>query len=203
MRLYNKDVNKGRKLSLAIKTASEITNKVSDLRVIMAKMTHKQRTLFVQLIKGHDEVEAFLLTGRIEELVHKIPFVFSVEGDMIQTTKLKTIDQLRNLRADSYACLQKVARSRIELAIGDTDYQDHIVDIKQFFQIIAPEAFQTVLEIMEDKKVAPQTRLTAANSILDRAGYKKREDLPVALPVNVIISYPTPQPQVIDGDTVV
>lgn len=58
--------------------------------------------------------------------------------------------------------------------------------------MLAPSAAQVVTEIMDDKKVAAQTRLTAANSLLDRAGYAKKEEARGELPVKIVLNYPKP-----------
>lgn len=198
---YNNGMaNTGHKLALALETASEISGKVMDLRVLMAKMTEHQRTLFAYLVKGYSELETLLLAGRMEELAHVVPVVTTTTGTMIKTGALRALSDLKQLEPGSLAALEKLAREHVQASIGTFNYQQPLEDISWFFKLLAPQAAQIVTEIMEDTKVAAQTRLTAANSLLDRAGYRPTESIKrVELPVRVIIN---PPPTIQQGEVV-
>ena len=185
--------NNGRKLSLAIHTASEISEKVWDLRILMAKMSERQKSLFLYMVQGYDELETLLLAKRIGEVAGVVPVVTTNAGQIIKTTALKSLADLKRLSPDSHAALQKLASDHIQLSVGDINFKEPLSDITWFFKMIAPSAAQTVTAIMEDKKVAAQTRLTAANSILDRAGYRQTENIRSSeLPVKLILQMPKP-----------
>lgn len=193
--------NNGRKLSLALNTASEITGKVLDLRVLMAKMSERQRDFFSYMIKGYDELQTMLLAKRIGELAGVVSIVTTVSGEIIKTTSLQSLTDLERLNPQSLAALEKLAKDHIHASIGDLDYKEPLKDITWFFKMLAPHAAEIVTEIMDDKKVAAQTRLTAANSFLDRAGYAKKEAPKGELPVRIVLNMSS-TPTVVEGTEV-
>lgn len=193
-------MNKGRKLSRALEKTAEINEDIYDLRVILAKLTPKQKDLFEPLIMGHDELEAMILAKQVDELIFKVPVVYDENSIAIKTSRL-TIADLSKLSDESYRCLKKIAQDHIQLKIGDINYRGFLDNITWFFKKYALEAGQTLVDIMSDKNISPQTRTVAANSILDRAGYRQRENITAELPVRVIINYPS-QPQQIEGEVI-
>ena len=187
---------------MALQTASDITEKVFDLRVILAKMSERQKELFLFMVKGYSELETLLLAKRIGEVAGVVPVVRTEDGQIIKTVSLKKLADLKRLEPESLAALDKLAKDHIHQSVGDFDYQRSLTDIAWFFKMMAPSAAQTIVEIMEDVKVSPQTRLSAANSLLGRAGYAK-ETHQVDLPVRVVINMPAYQlPSVIEGEEV-
>lgn len=200
---YNVGMNSGRKLPQALQTVSEISGKVMDLRVLLAKMSERQKGLFTFLIQGHNELETLVLAGRIEEIAKTLPEVSTNAGGTIKTNSLKTTSALRKLSTDGYDRLLKLASDYVKVLVGDFDYKHAQDDISFALRFLASDAVLVVNDIMTDKKVSPQTRLTAANSVLDRAGYRPREPVREAeLPVKLIIQMPVLKPPelgVVDG----
>lgn len=196
-------MNTGRKLDIALQTTAEISEKVYDLRVTLAKMSERQRAIYTYLVRGYDELQTLVLAKRISEVAGIIPAITTEAGYYIKTQSLKSIKDLQKLSPDSYQALLKIAKDHIIQSIGNNSYGKHLSDLDFFFRMVAPEAAKTVLEIMQDEKVSPQTRLTAAKDILDRGGYKPKEAaVNVALPVNVQINLPDnykPREQVIES----
>ncbi|HSW88907.1 MAG TPA: hypothetical protein VLG12_07125 [Candidatus Saccharimonadales bacterium] len=197
-------MNTGRKLDIALQTTAEISEKVFDLRVVLAKMSERQKDIYSYMIKGYDELETFVLAKRISEIAGIVPSVTTDAGYWIKTKSLKSVSDLDKLSPDSYQALLKIAKDHMAQSIGNSNYGKSLSDLQWYFQMIAPEAALTVTEIMTDKTISPKTRLTAANSLLDRAGYKTKDNnINIGLPVKVQIKLPDTyrqQTEVIEGD---
>jgi hypothetical protein len=173
-----------KRLQLALKTTADISNKTEDLRGIMAKMSGRQREIFKDLIKGEHIVKVFIKRGMLKELEEKIPTVTRIDGKIIPVSELKWSDY-DDLELDD----KKILGLRASDLVG-RNYKDFIVDIKWMFKMLSIDALKTVVGIMEDKTVAPQTRLSAAQDILNRGGYEgEKETQQAQFPVNVKIVY--------------
>lgn len=203
--------NRGRKITVGLELAARISNLVYELRVVYAKMSSKQQGLFTRLAQGYNELETFLLSKNMKEISGVIPVVTTNTGQIVKTTSLRTLDDLKKLEPSSLAALEKIAGDHIKANLGENvDYRRIQEDINLYFKLVAPQAAQTVIDIMTDPKVSAQTRLTAANSVLNRAGHSpKGSNEQAELPRVVIEMPPVPQIQptqppegeVIEGQT--
>ena len=192
-------MNKGRKLQQALELSSKASRDILDLRVVMARMSTKQRDEFTHLAQGYDELETFVETNRMGELAGKIPVVTTKTGQTIRTTSIKTIADLDMIEPSNRGALEKVAKDHVAAAVGNQSYGTYLEQMQFLFQVLAPNALANVWEISEDKKNPPPIRLKASLAILDRAGFRaqaKPENR--GLPVRVILNMPkfsTPTPE--------
>lgn len=187
---YNSDMaNIGRKLDLALKSASAITDEVINLQSLLAKMTDKQKLIFQSLVQGKTELEAIIVAGTQKDLSFKVPFVLTTKGRKIKTINLK-IKHLSMLKPKSLNLLNTVAQSQVKAALGSGNYKDFILKIDWFFKLFALDAARVILNLMNNAK-SEQIQLHAAQDILNRAGYtsENKESSEPVMPVNVIIRY--------------
>lgn len=184
-------MNKGRKIAIGLELAARISSLAYELRLIIAKMTPHQKSLFVPMLQGYNETEVFILSKNMGELAGIIPVVTTNIGQKVKTTALKSLDDLKNVEPSSLAALNKIAKDHIQAAVGEVDPRKLQEDIDFYFKLVSPQAAFTITDIMTNPNVSPQTRLNSAKAILDRAGRSvkgnnKQDEMP-----KVIISMPS------------
>ncbi|HWY79828.1 MAG TPA: hypothetical protein VNW29_05735 [Candidatus Sulfotelmatobacter sp.] len=191
-------MNKGKKLDLALQKTATAVEAINDIRILRARMSPRQIAIYNYMVKGYNELETLVLAKRVYELVGVVPVVRTDAGTVIKTNSLKSVKDLDKLSFDSYQALHKIAKDHIAQAVGSGSYGSVQESLILFFQMIAPQAASTLYEIMQDKKISPQTRVMAANSILDRSGRSTRQgNVNETLPVTVSLQLSdksTPQP---------
>lgn len=183
-------MNNGRKLTSAIKATSEITRLVFDLRVLFAKMSERQKSLFIYMVRGYNELQILLLAKRIRELSGAIPTIKTITGQRVKTSSLTSFADLKRLNLKSYTDLQKLAKGHIQASMGNVDYNRLITEITWFLNLLIPQAGLAVIEILVGKKTSSYTRLMAAKEILDRIESWQQQETEATLPVRAVINYP-------------
>jgi hypothetical protein len=158
-----------RKVGAALESLAKATE---EIKFLYARMSFTQQKLFTALASGQDELHACLSAG-IRQGIVKI--VYNKEGRPLYARNLtvKSVDSLDN---DSYERLLRVARATVRRYLDGYDYNTYQMSINETFQLLAPKALGTLLQIMHDG--TPRQRLKAATFVLDRAGYTKTNEPP-------------------------
>jgi hypothetical protein len=195
-------MNNRTKLKLALQATSDIHHKTEDLRGIMEKMSSRQRLMFKDLIKGNHIIRVLIKHNMMKELEKRIPTVRRIDDKIIPVSQLKWSDY-----DDLYVADKTRLAGHATDMIG-RDYKKFIVDIKWMFKMLSVDALKTVVGIMEDPRVSAQTRLSAAQDIMNRAGYEgEKEPQEQKFPVSVVIRYDkkaesdNPATEIVDGET--
>lgn len=176
----------------------------------MDKMNDNDRKVFVRLVKGDDPLKVAIEMGYLYDLAKVHPEVtLWTDKSKIPTIELSETKLLNKVSKEDKEALLILCKEWIDDKLGNATYDKYVVDIQWFFKMLAPDAFKTVVNIMENPKVAPQTRLTGAFGVLDRAGYQPNNATANAgesvNPVRVVINYnkkPVAEGGVINGEVV-
>ena len=180
-----------RKLTLALKEAKAAAEHTGTMMELIQKMGSRQRKIFLELTKGRDELQAIIAANAHSAIGGIVKKVYVVRNGVRKGKMFEglTYNDLQYLEAESYQRLLSIARYKVQELAGNTDYRDYMVDIQDFFKLVAPQAFAIVSEIMGDENVKTETRLAAAKDILDRSGYKQASvEQGSEMPVKVIFN---------------
>jgi hypothetical protein len=185
----------GRAVERALDATEKAVEHIAEVKTVMERMNDKQRKLFVALSRGKDELEAALEAGYTEWFTGIVKILDLKEEYRTKTKQvMKTSDlsksNLHAITEQSYERLLSICQNRVEKQTDGVSYKDHITSINDFLALIAPDAYAVIGDIMLDETIKPEVRLKAADSLLDRAGYKEktgesRRDNPVM--VNIIM----------------
>jgi len=175
---------------VAAEEAADAANRMDN---VVARMDDRQRKLFLAIIQGKDELIATLESG-YREFIDWMPNPLSFQfDDTMHKHKIKAVDvTLKNvfkLDEASYNTLLLVCKNKVSVATADDSYENHLIPINKFFDMAAPKAFAVLNEIMENA-TSDRVRLSAADSLLNRAGYGERPGERVesgAVTVNIIL----------------
>ena len=169
----------GRAVEVALEHAEEAAKDIAEMKAVMEKMNDKQRKLFVALSRQKDSLQATLeagynewFTGITRKLMLKEEYRTGKKDSM--DSKDLTLANLYLIDQDSYNRLLSICDNRVAKQTANSTFKDHITSINDFLQLIAPDAYAVIGDIMLDENVKPEIRLKAADSLLDRAGYKEK-----------------------------
>lgn len=149
-----------------------VKSEVAQVQDLYEKMSDVQRKVFISSLKGFpDELHVVLDAGYSVGITGIAKIVYTKDGKPMETHKL-TLQNVTDLDAGSYERLLKIARADVSRVIGSCrNYSDYILDVKNLFKMVAPEALSTLVEVSTNQKAKNGDRIRAANSLLDRAGY--------------------------------
>lgn len=187
----------GRKVALALREASLVSQHNANLKTIMLAMSERQQRLFTSLAKGLDELQAIVDAEMFEYVTGIAKIVYTVEGKPIRTSSLKTVKDLERLSPESYSRMLRIASSAVRNQVGTVNYTDYVADISWFFKLIAPDAALAITGLMLNEKTKPAIQLKAATTILNHAGYSQNTQFEATeMPVRVnIVMDQLPRPE--------
>ena len=156
-------------LELAAETSKELTS-------VFQRMTDIQRKVFMQIATGKDSLEAAVITKQYHWFNGIVKYSRYKDGTGLKTEEITSLDTLHELDDESYQRLLRLTDTIVSQYCNTKDWRETIPDIADFFKLLAPEALTVVSELMQDAKVSPSVRLSAAKTILDKAGYNDPKD---------------------------
>lgn len=186
-----------KKIDLALEQSSKA---VQTMNGVLEEMSDKQRKLFVALATGQDALHAVFSSGYLEFLTITHKWVLHTKDGHRFPGKHLCPDNLDRLDVIDYDSLTRVAMSHIKPFFEDYKLEQHLVDVRQLFKLVAPEAFGELYNVMKTSK-KDGARVKAATEILDRAGVPKVTGDPkgqVVMPVQVNIRFDkSPQAEIV------
>jgi hypothetical protein len=162
------------------KALVETSQAIGNVNEILENMSEFQRRLFLSLVKGRDHLKALLEAGGMQYIngIAKIVYLKEMkrngDGPAPFAVKNLTVDNVDDLDPASYQRLLSIATSTVKAKIRDFNPTNYNKDLRQLFSMVAPAAIGTVTDIMENGK-SEKNRLTAAQDLLDRAGFSARD----------------------------
>jgi hypothetical protein len=177
---------KGRKITKALASATKATLAIKEMDSAVALMSTPQKTLFESLMSGDDELVAVIKAGYTSWFTGVSKKVTTKDGEELRTSEV-TFDNVHDLDPLSYQRLLKLCIARVRQTLAVDDYRQYTDPIKDYFQRFTPLAMGTIVSIAREGK-KEETKLRAAQDILDRAGEKATEpEKDVIVPVQVNI----------------
>lgn len=182
----------GKKLAVALEGTAEVSKKVD---VALRLMSDRQRKIFSCMAMGMDELEiALKLEIEHFKAITKVVYLRQTREDGKPKSRLSenvNFENVHELDIASYERLRSIEASQLkDYFKEDEDFRKYTPDLKNLFKLVAPEAFETITGIMIDEKVSAKTRLSAAESILNRAGYQgAAEQGSTMMPIQVNINF--------------
>lgn len=181
-------LKKGRSVALALKASEGAVEKIQEMDKVIEHMNPKQEKLFKAMLSGYSDLECAIIAGYHSWFTGIRHQVLGKDGEKILTKGL-TLDKAAQLDESSSELLNSICRKKIMWITAEEDYRKYVDPVKEYFKRLAPRAAMTVNGIMNDGTVKPETRLKAAQDVLDRAGESaapQKDD--VVIPVMVQIN---------------
>lgn len=182
-------LRKGRSVAIALKASEAAVENIEEMDKAVEHMNPKQEKLFKAMLSGYSDLECAIIAGYhswFTGIRHK---VLGKDGEPILTKGI-TLDQAAMLDEASSELLNNICRKKIMWITAEEDYRKYVDPVKEYFKRLAPRAAMTVNGIMNDNSVKPETRLKAAQDVLDRAGESaapQKDDvvIPVLVQINL------------------
>lgn len=176
---------KGRKIAQALSEVNEALEKALE---IQNKMSDRQRSLFVSLLKGYDPIHACVDAG-LKDIYNGISkMVTKKDGHRLYVSNLN-LDNLEEVCEEDYAKLNRICSSEVNKYLQGFNHQDYVVNYKSILKFLVPEAIGVLTKAMSDKDT--RNAIRAAENILDRSGHvgdRGEVDRTMPVQVNIIMN---------------
>lgn len=182
---------KGKKVEQAMALSEGEMQKAADLKSLLNKMSERNRKLFLELSRGRDEFEASLFSGN-QQFYTGISKVLYLKSGKPILTKDVTKDNYKELDETSYSKMIRLCNSQIKKFTPNIDYHQYMIDVTDFFKLIAPDISRELTTMFFDGDLKNETKINLGLSLLEKGGYKNKKDLTPDTIVNVnVIAPPT------------